>query len=99
MYTHVCHILFTHTRTTPTHTHIQQAKEVVWGLAIKTHLVVVMGTESFDGREHRYVNYPITTVLHMMGQVRARQRKSEGEKRKRESVCVFLVCWCAGWRI
>ena len=44
------------------------AREVVWGLSIKTHLVVVMGTESFDGREHRYVNYPITTVLHMMGQ-------------------------------
>jgi len=44
------------------------AREVVWGLAIKTHLVVVMGTESFDGREHRYINYPITDVLHMMGQ-------------------------------
>jgi pre-mRNA-splicing helicase BRR2 len=44
------------------------AKEVVWGLSVKAHLVVIMGTESFDGREHRYINYPITTVLHIMGQ-------------------------------
>jgi len=55
-----------------------------------------MGTESFDGREHRYVNYPITTVLHMMGQVRVREKQSEGEqKRKCVCVCVLsvLVCW------
>ncbi len=26
-----------------------------------------MGTCAFDGREHRYVEYPIAELLHMMG--------------------------------
>ncbi|EKX54104.1 hypothetical protein GUITHDRAFT_160810 [Guillardia theta CCMP2712] len=43
------------------------AREKCWGLAINVHLVVIMGTESFDGREHRYLNYPITDVLQIMG--------------------------------
>jgi pre-mRNA-splicing helicase BRR2 len=34
-----------------------------WG----AHLVVIVGTESYDGREHKYVDYPVADVLHMMG--------------------------------
>jgi replicative superfamily II helicase len=30
-------------------------------------LVTVMDTCYYDGREHRYVDYPITDVLQMMG--------------------------------
>jgi pre-mRNA-splicing helicase BRR2 len=38
-----------------------------WGLGLFAHLVVVMGTQSYDGREHRYVDYPVSNVLQMMG--------------------------------
>jgi len=38
-----------------------------WGIKTYTHLVVVMGSEYYDGREHRYLNYPVTDVLQMLG--------------------------------
>ncbi|EMC94943.1 hypothetical protein BAUCODRAFT_72059 [Baudoinia panamericana UAMH 10762] len=31
------------------------------------HLVIVMGTQFFEGREHRYIDYPISEVLQMFG--------------------------------
>jgi replicative superfamily II helicase len=30
-------------------------------------VVVVMGTESYDGRERRYTDYPATDLLQMVG--------------------------------
>jgi pre-mRNA-splicing helicase BRR2 len=41
--------------------------DICWKVKIVAHLVVVMGTESFDGRERRYVDYSIADLLHMMG--------------------------------
>ena len=38
-----------------------------WGLSLSAHLVVLMDTQHYDGAEHRYVDYPITNVLQMMG--------------------------------
>lgn len=40
---------------------------LVWEVTAKAHLVVIMGTEYYDGKEHRYVDYPITDVLQMIG--------------------------------
>lgn len=31
------------------------------------HLVVIMGTQYYDGKEHRYADYPIADILQMMG--------------------------------
>merc|ERR1719253_2061538 len=41
--------------------------DIYWKVKIASHLVVVMGTETFDGRERRYVDYPIADLLHVMG--------------------------------
>ena len=41
--------------------------DICWKVKIVSHLVVVMGTETFDGRERRYVDYPIADLLHIMG--------------------------------
>uniref|UniRef100_A0A7S4W4W0 RNA helicase n=1 Tax=Ditylum brightwellii TaxID=49249 RepID=A0A7S4W4W0_9STRA len=41
--------------------------DLCWRLREVAHLVVIMGTETFDGRERRYVDYPIADLLHMMG--------------------------------
>ncbi|KIV84311.1 hypothetical protein PV11_00099 [Exophiala sideris] len=43
------------------------SREVCWELPVKSHLVVVMGTQYFVGREHRYVDYQISEVLQMFG--------------------------------
>jgi pre-mRNA-splicing helicase BRR2 len=38
-----------------------------WGTSLNAPLVIIMGTQYYDGKEHRYVDYPITDVLQMMG--------------------------------
>lgn len=33
---------------------------LAWGVNFPAHLVIVKGTEYYDGKTHRYVDYPIT---------------------------------------
>jgi activating signal cointegrator complex subunit 3 len=40
---------------------------LAWGVNLPAHLVVVKGTEFFDGKTQRYVDMPITDVLQMIG--------------------------------
>ena len=40
---------------------------LAWGLNTPSHLVIVKGTEYYDGKTSRYVDYPLTDVLHMIG--------------------------------
>ena len=40
---------------------------LAWGINMPAHLVVVKGTEYFDGKTKRYVDFPITDVIQMMG--------------------------------
>jgi pre-mRNA-splicing helicase BRR2 len=41
--------------------------DLCWCIRCVAHLIVIMGTEYYDGREGRHVDYPITDMLHMMG--------------------------------
>ncbi|KJZ76611.1 hypothetical protein HIM_03947 [Hirsutella minnesotensis 3608] len=43
------------------------SRDVCWELTSTAHLVIVMGTQYFDGRDHRYVDYPLSDVLQMFG--------------------------------
>ncbi|CZT48004.1 related to ATP dependent RNA helicase [Rhynchosporium secalis] len=43
------------------------SRDVCWELDCIAHLVVVMGTQYYEGREHRYVDYPLSEVLQMFG--------------------------------
>ncbi|KAG2231539.1 Sec63 Brl domain-containing protein [Thamnidium elegans] len=43
------------------------SRDTCWALPLHSHMVVVMGTQYFEGKEHRYADYPITDVLQMMG--------------------------------
>lgn len=43
------------------------ARDLCWGLSLASHLVVIMDTQHFDGQEHRYVDYPTTDILQMIG--------------------------------
>ncbi|KAK3066782.1 Pre-mRNA-splicing helicase BRR2, partial [Teratosphaeriaceae sp. CCFEE 6253] len=43
------------------------SRDCCYEVQATAHLVVIMGTQFFDGREHRYLDYPIAEVLQMMG--------------------------------
>lgn len=36
---------------------------LAWGINLPAHLVVIKGTEYFDGKVQRYVDFPITGKL------------------------------------
>ena len=40
---------------------------LAWGVNLPARLVIVKGTEFFDGKSSRYVDYPITDILQMIG--------------------------------
>ena len=55
------------------------SRDVCWELNVTAHLVIVMNTQYFEGREHRYVDYPISEVLQMFGKAnRAEDKSSRG---------------------
>ncbi|KAL8756676.1 MAG: hypothetical protein Q9199_002760 [Rusavskia elegans] len=43
------------------------SRDVCWEINLTAHLVIVMGTQFFEGREHRYIDYPISEILQMFG--------------------------------
>ncbi|KXT14286.1 hypothetical protein AC579_8428 [Pseudocercospora musae] len=43
------------------------SRDCAWEIQSSAHLVIVMGTQFFEGREHRYIDYPISDVLQMFG--------------------------------
>ena len=43
------------------------SREVCWEINVAAHLVIVMGTQYYEGREHRYIDYPISEMLQMFG--------------------------------
>ena len=43
------------------------SRDVCWEINCTAHLVVVMGTQFYEGREHRYIDYPISEILQMFG--------------------------------
>ncbi|KAL7455807.1 hypothetical protein ACHAWC_007346, partial [Mediolabrus comicus] len=51
---------------------------LAWGVNLPAHLVIVKGTEFYDGKLNRYVDYPVTDVLQMMGRAGRPQFDKEG---------------------
>ena len=43
------------------------SRDCCWEVQSVAHLIIVMGTQYFEGREHRYIDYPISEVLQMFG--------------------------------
>ncbi|KAI3888520.1 hypothetical protein MKX03_008711 [Papaver bracteatum] len=43
------------------------SSSMCWGMALPAHLVVVMGTQYYDGRENIHTDYPVADLLQMMG--------------------------------
>ncbi|KAI8807156.1 Sec63 Brl domain-containing protein [Cladochytrium replicatum] len=55
------------------------SKDTCWGIPLRAHLVVLMGTQYFEGKEHRYADYQITDVLQMMGRA-SRPALADGDE-------------------
>ena len=51
---------------------------VAWGVNFPAHLVIVKGTEFYDGKLKRYVDMPITDVLQMIGRAGRPQYDDQG---------------------
>ncbi|KAG8794998.1 DEIH-box ATPase, partial [Serendipita sp. 398] len=43
------------------------SRETTWSLPASSYMVIIMGVQYFEGREHRYADYPVADVLQMMG--------------------------------
>jgi len=52
---------------------------LAWGVNFPAHLVIVKGTEYYDGQLKRYVDYNITDVLQMMGRAGRPQFDNEAK--------------------
>jgi len=35
---------------------------------VASHMVIIMGVQFYEGKEHCYIDYPVMDVLQMMGQ-------------------------------
>lgn len=51
---------------------------LAWGVNFPAHLVIVKGTEYYDGKIHRYIDFPVTDVLQMMGRAGRPQHDTKG---------------------
>ncbi|KAJ7285982.1 putative RNA helicase [Mycena rebaudengoi] len=43
------------------------SRDTAWSLPVASYMVIIMGVQSYEGREHRYIDYPVMDVLQMMG--------------------------------
>lgn len=64
------------------------SKDMTWDCPMKAHLVILMSCQSYEGREHRYVDYAMSDVLQMIGKAVLSSSSQEGEV---TSKCVLLV--------
>ncbi|KAG6820013.1 hypothetical protein H0H93_006477 [Arthromyces matolae] len=59
------------------------SKDTAWSLPVASYMVIIMGVQSYEGKEHRYIDYPVMDVLQMMGRA---CRPTEDER----SRCVLM---------
>ncbi|KAH8487180.1 hypothetical protein H0E87_025954, partial [Populus deltoides] len=52
---------------------------LAWGVNLPAHLVIIKGTEYYDGKAKRYVDFPITDILQMMGRAGRPQYDQHGK--------------------
>ncbi|KAG0308854.1 DEIH-box ATPase [Dissophora globulifera] len=55
------------------------SRDTCWGIPLSAYMVIVMGTQYYDGKDHRYADYPTTDILQMMGRA-CRPREDESSR-------------------
>jgi hypothetical protein len=41
-------------------------QDTTWSLPVARHMVIIMGVQYYEGKEHRYIDYPVMDVLQMI---------------------------------
>ncbi|KAG7448800.1 Sec63-domain-containing protein [Guyanagaster necrorhizus] len=59
------------------------SKDTAWSIPVASYMVIIMGVQYYEGKEHRYVDYPVMDVLQIMGRA-CRPRDDE------RSRCVLM---------
>ena len=57
---------------------------LAWGVNFPAHLVIIKGTEFYDPKLKKYVDFPITDILQMMGRAGRPQFDDNG------IVCIYV---------
>lgn len=52
------------------------SRTLCWALSKHAHLVVIMDTQSYNGQQHMYDDYPLTDLIQMAG--RANRPRDDG---------------------
>ncbi|PPQ67232.1 hypothetical protein CVT24_011551 [Panaeolus cyanescens] len=55
------------------------SKDTAWSLPVASYMVIIMGVQYYEGKEHRYIDYPVMDVLQMMGKA-SRPREDENSR-------------------
>lgn len=58
---------------------------LAWGVNFPAHLVIIKGSEYFDAKQKKYVDFPITDILQMMGRAGRPQFDDNGV------VCIYVL--------
>jgi pre-mRNA-splicing helicase BRR2 len=59
------------------------SRTLCWAVSVHAHLVIIMDTQSYNGQQHMYDDYPITDLIQMAGRAN-RPREDDDAK------CVLL---------
>lgn len=43
------------------------SKDTAWNIPMTAYMVIIMGVQTYEGKEHRYVDYSFPDILQMMG--------------------------------
>ena len=60
------------------------SKETAWSIPLTAYMVIIMGAQTYEGKEHRYVDYAFPDLLQMMG--RACRPREDASSR-----CVLMI--------
>mmetsp|Transcript_10155 Transcript_10155/g.33224 ORF Transcript_10155/g.33224 Transcript_10155/m.33224 type:complete len:2313 (+) Transcript_10155:39-6977(+) len=66
--------------------------EACWDMTLAAYLVVVVGTERYDGREHRYVDYPPADVLEMLGKAAPHPSSTSNDQGAQQGAKCAVFC-------
>lgn len=69
------------------------SKEMAWDCPMRAHLVLLMSCQTYEGREHRYVDYSMTDILQMVGHATLSESNDEEDQDTDEGAakCVVFV--------
>ena len=43
------------------------SKDTAWSLPVASYMVIIMGVQFYEDKEHHYIDYPVMDILQMMG--------------------------------